>query len=59
MLYQRGIIAIPRSSQKTHMQENLYIFIYRFDEQSSFRHGFISTAPNALRKLSGADFEIK
>lgn len=30
--YQRGIVAIPRSSQKAHMQENLNIFDFELDE---------------------------
>lgn len=30
--YQRGIVAIPRSSQKEHMQENLNIFDFELDE---------------------------
>ncbi len=30
--YQRGIIAIPRSSQKEHMKENLNIFDFQLDE---------------------------
>jgi 2,5-diketo-D-gluconate reductase A len=30
--YQRGIIAIPRSSQKAHMQENLNIFDFKLDD---------------------------
>ena len=30
--YQRGIVAIPRSSQKTHRQENLNIFDFELDE---------------------------
>lgn len=30
--YQRGIVAIPRSSQKVHMQENLNIFDFELDE---------------------------
>src|SRR5208337_1176764 len=30
--YQRGIIAIPRTSQKAHMIENLNIFDFRLDE---------------------------
>lgn len=30
--YQRGIIAIPRSSQKAHMLENLNIFDFQLDE---------------------------
>lgn len=30
--YQRGIVAIPRSSQKTHMIENLNIFDFELDE---------------------------
>jgi 2,5-diketo-D-gluconate reductase A len=29
---QRGIVAIPRSSQKTHMAENLNIFDFKLDE---------------------------
>ena len=31
--YQRGIIAIPRSSQKEHMRENLNIFDFNLDEE--------------------------
>ena len=31
-LYQRGIVAIPRSSQKAHMIENLNIFDFQLDE---------------------------
>lgn len=31
-LYQRGIVAIPRSSQKAHMMENLNIFDFKLDE---------------------------
>lgn len=30
--YQRGIVAIPRSSQKAHMQENLNIFDFALDD---------------------------
>ncbi len=30
--YQRGIIAIPRTSKKAHMQENLNIFDFKLDE---------------------------
>lgn len=30
--YQRGIVAIPRSSQKAHMMENLNIFDFKLDE---------------------------
>lgn len=30
--YQRGIVAIPRTSQKTHMMENLDIFDFELDE---------------------------
>lgn len=30
--YQRGIVAIPRTSQKEHMQENLNIFDFTLDE---------------------------
>ena len=30
--YQRGIVSIPRSSQKAHMQENLNIFDFQLDE---------------------------
>ena len=30
--YQRGVVAIPRSSQKTHMIENLDIFNFELDE---------------------------
>lgn len=30
--YQRGVIAIPRSSQKAHMQENLNIFDFELDD---------------------------
>jgi len=30
--YQRGIVAIPRSSQKAHMKENLNIFDFELDE---------------------------
>lgn len=30
--YQRGIIAIPRTSKKEHMQENLNIFDFKLDE---------------------------
>ncbi len=30
--YQRGIIAIPRSSQKAHMIENLNIFDFELDQ---------------------------
>ncbi len=30
--YQRGIVAIPRSSQKAHMEENLNIFDFELDE---------------------------
>lgn len=30
--YQRGIVSIPRSSQKAHMQENLDIFDFQLDE---------------------------
>ncbi len=30
--YQRGIVAIPRSSQKAHMQENLNIFDFKLDD---------------------------
>jgi len=30
--YQRGIVAIPRSSQKAHMQENLNIFDFELDK---------------------------
>jgi 2,5-diketo-D-gluconate reductase A len=30
--YQRGIVAIPRSSNKAHMQENLNIFDFELDE---------------------------
>jgi len=30
--YQRGIVSIPRSSQKAHMQENLNIFDFKLDE---------------------------
>lgn len=30
--YQRGIVAIPRTSQKTHMAENLDIFDFELDE---------------------------
>jgi 2,5-diketo-D-gluconate reductase A len=30
--YQRGIVAIPRSSQKAHMQENLNIFDFELDD---------------------------
>ena len=29
--YQRGIVAIPRSSQKAHMAENLDIFDFELD----------------------------
>ena len=31
--YQRGVVAIPRSSQKAHMEENLKIFDFELDEQ--------------------------
>lgn len=31
-LYQRGIVAIPRSSQNTHRKENLSIFDFKLDE---------------------------
>ena len=31
-LYQRGIVAIPRSSQKAHMKENLEIFDFKLNE---------------------------
>jgi 2,5-diketo-D-gluconate reductase A len=31
-LYQRGIVAIPRSSQKTHMAENMKIFDFQLDD---------------------------
>jgi 2,5-diketo-D-gluconate reductase A len=31
--YQRGIVAIPRTSQKTHMIENLNIFDFELDEK--------------------------
>ncbi|MDF1576614.1 MAG: aldo/keto reductase [Bacteroidales bacterium] len=30
--YQRGVVAIPRSSQKAHMEENLKIFDFELDE---------------------------
>ena len=31
--YQRGIVAIPRSSQKAHMEENLNVFDFELDEK--------------------------
>ncbi len=30
--YQRGVVAIPRSSQKAHMAENLKVFDFELDE---------------------------
>ena len=30
--YQRGIVAIPRSSQKAHMMENLNIFDFELND---------------------------
>jgi len=40
--YQRGIVAIPRSSQKAHMKENLEIFDFKLDESD-------------MRKISSLD----
>jgi len=40
--YQRGIVAIPRSSQKAHMKENLEIFDFKLDEAD-------------MRKILGVD----
>lgn len=40
--YQRGIVAIPRSSQKAHMKENLEIFDFKLDEAD-------------MKKISGID----
>jgi 2,5-diketo-D-gluconate reductase A len=35
--YQRGIVAIPRSSQKGHMKENLEIFDFKLDESDMMK----------------------
>lgn len=35
--YQRGIVAIPRSSQKAHMKENLEIFDFKLDESDMMK----------------------
>jgi 2,5-diketo-D-gluconate reductase A len=35
--YQRGIVAIPRSSQKAHMTENLNIFDFKLDKSDMKR----------------------
>ena len=43
--YQRGIVAIPRSSQKAHMLENLNIFDFELDESD-------------MKTISSLDLEI-
>jgi len=43
--YQRGIVAIPRSSQKAHMAENLKIFDFELDESD-------------LQKIKALDLDI-
>ena len=43
--YQRGVVAIPRSSQKEHMLENLNVFDFELDE-------------NDLKKIDSLDLNI-
>ena len=43
--YQRGIVAIPRSSQKAHMVENLNVFDFELDESD-------------MKKISALDLNI-
>jgi len=43
--YQRGVVAIPRSSQKAHMEENLKIFDFELD-------------PDDLKKIDSLDLNI-
>ena len=43
--YQRGIVAIPRSSRKAHMAENLDIFNFKLDKSD-------------LKKIASLDLNI-